>query len=220
MWSPKAAENGEPVRHLEPSDVEPTAQLLAASFRDTPSYAAIFPDTGRRREGLADLFRLNLRLHAEHGCTYVSLQDEEVVATVTIRPPRGIRVSTASMIKVGLPIFALRRGLGVVRRMLAVGEQYDVLEAEVTAGRPHWYVHMMAVDPSSQGKGVGSQLFAEALAATANLSENPTSLATQEEINLRFYARFGFEVVDYREMPGAPGQPNYPCWSMHRDAPE
>ena len=166
--------------------------------------------------GLVDLFAANLRLHADHRCTYVHRDDARVVATVTIRPPDGIHHSVGALMRAGLLGLAVRRGVGAIRRMLDVSAAFDAVEEEVSHGQRHWYVHMMAVHPSVQGKGLGSSLLTEALAATADLSELPISLATQKKINLDFYGRFGFEVVDERSMSGAPGRSDYVSWSMIR----
>jgi len=52
----------------------------------------------------------------------------------------------------------------------------------------------MVVRPDMQGKGVGTHALKQAL-DEADDAGLPVMLATQEERNIRFYRRLGFEVV-------------------------
>src|SRR5262249_6567356 len=94
---------------------------------------------------------------------------------------------------------------------------YDRIEAQLSGGRPHWYVHMMAIDPRKQGRGMGSALLASVLAATADASgaRYPAFLTTHNERNVAFYRRAGFEVIEVQEVV-LDGAPAYPVWGMRR----
>ena len=105
-----------------------------------------------------------------------------------------------------------------VRRLFALKETYDRIEARLGAGSPHWYVHMMAVEPSRQGRGLGSELLARVLRQTAGAhgaARHPTILTTHNERNVAFYRRAGFEVVDVEEVRFE-GAAAYPVWGMSR----
>ncbi len=77
---------------------------------------------------------------------------------------------------------------------------------------PHYYLFAIAVDPSKQGRGIGSQLLAATL-ARVDSSNSPAYLEASTEANSRLYARHGFRVLEKIIM--APDAP--PVWLMWRD---
>lgn len=194
-----------------------TACLLARALEDDPAYAYLLPDLAQRACGLADFFTQNLRAHLAHDCTRVVRDPSGApCATVTLRPPGGIHISMATMIRRGLLPFALAHGAGAVRRLSWLKRTYDGLEQSAARGGVHRHVHMMAVRPELQGRGEGGRLLAHVLAATdASGPEAPTVLTTHRERNVVFYRRAGFEVVDERWLY-PPGGTAYVVWSMTR----
>lgn len=58
----------------------------------------------------------------------------------------------------------------------------------------HLYLEFLAVVPTAQGRGVGSELVEYRL-SWADARGIPTYLETFKESNLTFYSRFGFEAV-------------------------
>ncbi len=207
------------VRSLGLADVDATAALLAEAFDRDPAYVYLFPRPSERPGGLRDFFARNLRTHLSHGCTYVATAGEAVVATVTLRPPDGFAISLLTMIRQGLLSFGRAHGWSAVRRLLALKDAYDDLEAQVAGGERHWHVHMMAVTPQRQGRGLGSTLVREVLARTADarsqLDAPAAVLTTHEERNVVFYERVGFERAGVRELT-LPGASPHRVWSMRR----
>jgi GNAT superfamily N-acetyltransferase len=207
------------IRPLEAEDIGTTATLLAEAMDDDPAYNFLFPRGQNRAAGLEDFFAGNLRTHLPYRCTYVGVVGPTVVATVTMRPPGGISISLRTMIRRGLLPFAYAHGLGAVRRMLILKGAYDAIEARLAGGERHWLVHMMAVDPARQGRGLGSQLLNFILDATvdARTTEgmSPAVLTTHKKRNVVFYERVGFEVDDVREV-SLMGEAPYSVWSMRR----
>lgn len=206
---------------LQPEHVAETATLLARAFEIDPAYRYLFPDPAQRPRGLGDFFARNLRTHLPHRCTYALLDAQQrPFATVTIRPPGGIHISTLTMLRRGLLPFAVAHGRAAVRRLFWLKHTYDALEAEAAAHGPHFYVHMMGVAPDQQGRGHGARLLAQILDRTrATTSTVPTVLTTHLPINLEFYRRAGFELSDERTLH-PPDAPPYTVWSMRRDAQE
>lgn len=75
---------------------------------------------------------------------------------------------------------------------------------------PHWYLPIIGVDPSQQGKGHGSAL----LNHTLLLCDREHQVAYLESTNPRnnpLYERFGFEVVGTIQVGNSP-----PVWPMVR----
>src|SRR5262245_14190020 len=120
---------------LEESQIEIVAAILAEAMRDDPAYRYLMPDPATRPQGLRDYFSRSLRTYLPHRCTYVARSGGVVSGTVTVRPPGGIHISALTMIRHGLLPFARARGLAAVRRMFALKDAYDRLEARLSAGR-------------------------------------------------------------------------------------
>ena len=202
---------------LDDRRVHAVAAILADAMDDDPAYRYLMPNALTRADGLREYFARSLRTYLPHRCTYMALDAEGASGTVTIRPPGGLEISTWTMIRRGLLPFAITRGIAAVRRLFALKDAYDRIEARLSGGRPHWYVHMMAIDPRKQGRGVGSMLIANALATTADADDTryPVLLTTHKERNVAFYRRAGFEVIDRHEL-ALDGAPPYSVWGMRR----
>lgn len=205
------------MRACEARDVGALAGMLARAFEGDAAYRYLMPDASTREAGLRQFFEGNLRLHLAHRCTHVMVDAEGgLMATVTLRPPRGIAISPLTMLRHGLIPFALAHGIGAVKRMLWLKETYDAVEQQTAQGRPHWYVHMMAVRPDLQGKGLGGRLLRHVLDDAARTEPDcPTVLGTHLPINVTYYQRAGFQVSDERTLT-PPGSSPYTLWSMRK----
>jgi GNAT superfamily N-acetyltransferase len=76
---------------------------------------------------------------------------------------------------------------------------------------PHWYLAVLATDPTVQGRGIGSALLAPIL----ERCDREGLLAyteTQKPENVSWYARAGFTVSDEVRLPGTP-----PVWCLRRE---
>ena len=75
----------------------------------------------------------------------------------------------------------------------------------------HWHLGPVAVDAHLQGMGIGSKLM-RVFCAQMDAAGEDVYLETDKPINVRFYERFGFEVVGEQEVLGVPN------WFMLRRA--
>lgn len=207
------------VRKLEQGDVEATAAVLARAMDDDPAYRFLFPRGEERTRGLTDFFARNLRTHLTYRCTYVGVADGAVVATVTLRPPEGFDISLLTMLRRGLLPFALTHGRRAVQRLLLLKSTYDALETRLADGESNWLLRMMAVDPSVQGRGLGTELVNRVLSDldTAHGTKHPPLLVltTHTPRNVTFYERSGFSVARVEDVSFAETE-RYSVWSMRR----
>jgi ribosomal protein S18 acetylase RimI-like enzyme len=74
---------------------------------------------------------------------------------------------------------------------------------------PHWYLAMIGVDPSRQGRGIGSSLLASTL-SRVDSEGMPAYLESSNPANVPLYERHGFEVQG--EIRGAEGPPVFPMF--------
>jgi GNAT superfamily N-acetyltransferase len=73
----------------------------------------------------------------------------------------------------------------------------------------HWYLPLIGVDPSYQGKGIGSVLLSQVL-STCDGQRLPAHLEATSPRNIRFYQRHGFEGLGRIQVGDAP--PVVPMW--------
>jgi ribosomal protein S18 acetylase RimI-like enzyme len=75
----------------------------------------------------------------------------------------------------------------------------ELLRARVAPG-PHWYLAGIGVDPPEQHRGIGGALLRPGVQGAA-ADGVPCVLLTNNEANVAFYNRHGFEVVDEGRTP-------------------
>lgn len=140
------------------------------------------------------------------------------------------KISTWTMLRNGMLWFPILFGWKVFYRLLVVKDYYDSINIEFLSSqdRPYRVLERMVVHPSMQGRGIGSyflrkDLFGEdgndngSSCSNGEVGTNITAcvLQTQEERNVAFYSRLGFEVVK-KEVFGESHQPVPDCtnWLM------
>ena len=67
----------------------------------------------------------------------------------------------------------------------------------------HWYLPMIGVDPSQQGRGIGSALLQHAL-APCDEQGLPAYLESSNPANVPLYQRHGFEVLGEIQIGSSP----------------
>ena len=72
---------------------------------------------------------------------------------------------------------------------------------------PHWFLTLIGVDSSAQGRGLGTALMTYGLTA-CDRDGTPAYLDSTHPRNIPFYKRFGFEALGIIEIGGHP--PVYP----------
>lgn len=184
------------------------ARALGAAFADDP---AILYLLGRRdEEGARWCMRQGVRLAVAHGIGFVACEDERILGASYWVPP-GVS-------PLGGTLQQLRMGGWEAPLVLgARGTARELWREEDLARRfakhlatPSWYLDLLGVDPSAQGRGLGKALVAPML-ARADQEGVPTVLVTHKEANLDYYRRLGFEVVSDETLRGIPTG-----WTMRR----
>jgi ribosomal protein S18 acetylase RimI-like enzyme len=68
---------------------------------------------------------------------------------------------------------------------------------------PHWYLPMIGVEPTAQGRGLGAELMRHAV-ARCDEEEALAYLESSNPRNISLYLRFGFEVIGEIRIGAAP----------------
>jgi ribosomal protein S18 acetylase RimI-like enzyme len=104
-----------------------------------------------------------------------------------------------------LPTLLKVSGLGGMKRSIAAFAQAETLHPK----EPHYYLLAIGVDPSMQGKGVGSSLLAP-MAERLDREGIGAYLESSKERNLPLYERFGFKVTNPFDLKDGPRI--WPMW--------
>jgi len=192
------------VRPLDPREHPEAAAVAARALRDAPTTIASHGD---------DLLARMARTHR----TFVNLFEqltEPQMGALCGSCPVGIAAATPPGACVGA-LFGPYASATLARPVPAFGEPereqifwarwalHDLDEA-------HWHIGPVGVEPGFQGRGIGGAIMRE-LCAVLDQRGAVGWLETDKEINVRFYAGLGFEVVDHEEIL------EVPTWYMRRD---
>lgn len=205
------------IERLAKPDLTRAASVLAAALRDEPGFASVVPDAGRRTEVMRVLFRLLVRDAFPLGNVWIARDNGQVVGTAVWYAPGDFPMTPLRQIRIApamLPL--LRFGPGTIARL-------GQMEGNAKAAFPKeqcWYLAALGIDPARQGQGIGSRLMEAALAeidadrrASGRAAGRAAYLETGEEVNVRFYERFGFEVRERAlQLAPAPGPTHWTMW--------
>jgi GNAT superfamily N-acetyltransferase len=183
------------------------AQVLGKAFVDEPVSKVIYRNFSpeQRARALAVDFSTELATCLHKGYPLHIAGEGRVRAAALIYPPGTY------------PLPLLDQWIFLIKSVLANG-WYDIRSwmkwlDEVDKAHPrqaHYYLEYIGVDPSHQGKGLGSCLLAH-LAEMADLAGVGCYLETASSRNLPFYTRIGFRVIEKKEIIGLS------AWFMWRE---
>ncbi len=192
---------------LDPSLFPRYARLLTDAFRDDILYRRVFPQAVRRDAALAWMHGRIFRYCYLYGLAY-TLPDAEGVACWL--PPGRTEITMGRIIRSGLIAMPLVFGLPAYRRFDYYMNYSGSLRKE-HAPESYWYLWVLGVAPRLQGRGLGGRLMRPVL-DVADSSGQKCFLETEDEKNLKFYARHGFKVIAEATVPGL----QISTWSMLR----
>lgn len=198
---------------LGPADAEPAATILAHAFHTDPFFTWLLPDDATRLAWLTHFMRANVWLARRDDGRLVTrpAAGADVSGTILAYPPGAYpnhkldelrflsRIVARGLGKV--PFDRIGRGLRVFKDMAA-----DHPKA------PHWYISVLGVAPTAQGRGLGRTLV-EAITRQADEAGVPTWLETSLPANLGFYGHIGFDVQAEWTWDGVPT-----VWGLMRPA--
>jgi GNAT superfamily N-acetyltransferase len=197
------------VRFARPDEAVEAARPLAVSHAHDPGMAAFFPDPRVRPQALRDVFGLTVADALAYGEVHVAVADRAIVGTAAwlppgAFPPRGLRRLLSS-----LPYLA--RILRASPRTFRLFMAFSTTAARQLRGQRVWFLAGLGVDPGSQRSGIGGRLLHPVL-DRADADGATCALNTQNEANVAYYRRFGFEsMVDGWRAANGPA-----VWTLRR----
>jgi len=173
------------------------AQVVSAAFYDYPSLCYYFPDPKRRARWLPWYMERILNCAQIFGEVWVT---ENISGVLFVLPPGHTRLSDKDYIKGGLLTTPLKIGLGRYQSVNACELYLADTQERLLAGRPHYYLWGLAVDPSRQRTGAGTALL-EAFLEKTDEEKRPVYLETHKETNVPYYVKRGFKLIGTEIIP-------------------
>jgi GNAT superfamily N-acetyltransferase len=197
---------------LSRDDVDRAAGVAARAFFDDQYFRFLMPDDRLRARVMPRLFSSQLLHAGEHARTVVARDANREIVGVALwvapghwPPPLGTQLA-----QMPSSLRALYRHPRIIR----IAGTYLRMILKVHPKELHWYLPLLAVDPSVQGKGAGTLLMNEAV-ALMDAEGVGGYLETQKEENHAFYARFGYQLRDTLH-PVPEGPAYYTMWRAAR----
>jgi ribosomal protein S18 acetylase RimI-like enzyme len=166
------------------------AQVASRAFLDDNFFRFLLKNDSQRARALPLLFNAQISHLGPRG-RLVTVRDGDAIVGVgawlsTQGYPQPVPTQLAQ-----LP--GTIRALYRHPKRLPVGGAYLKALVKIHPKTPHWYLMLLAVEPSYQRRGVGTMLVEHGLAHVEREGVG-VYLETQKEDNLPYYRRFGFEL--------------------------
>ena len=188
------------------AEIEDVLDIVSRGMRDNPQHVAAFgedPETRRRRFRalMAAAFSASDFSHA----LIARREDGVIVGVCGMLPPGDCRPDLRQGLRLLPALLSIGpRAAGRLVRWMGAWQRHD-------PKKRHWHLGALAVDAHLQGEGVGSRMM-RVFCARMDAAGEDAYLETDKPINVRFYERFGFEVVGEEDVLGVPN------WFMLRRA--
>jgi GNAT superfamily N-acetyltransferase len=188
---------------VTPDRIRPVAEAIARGFYENEAWAWVLRSDRRRLGLLTRYYEAMIRhVYLPRGEAWMTADAKG--GALWFQPDSHPLTSREQLREL---IALLPAGLGALRRGSRTGE--TMRRHHPT--EPHIYLNTLSIDPDRQRRGYGAALLAPML-ARCDQAGLPAYLETQDEANVPYYRRFGFELSERIEVDG--GGP--PMWLMWR----
>lgn len=175
--------------------------LLARAFENDPFFAHLFSKR-KAKDHVKNLIRLLvLRNRTLDGLILTDHQENPSYVAFLDRPKNIRNVSLMTMLKLSIEsaVLAFQIPMNVLRFL----STYQKLTSSSAPNEPHYYLTMIGVDPSVQGRGLGTQVLNE-IHTIVDTSHPPYPIAldTENRKNIAYYEGFGYTLVDTKIIEG------------------
>jgi GNAT superfamily N-acetyltransferase len=185
---------------LGESQIPVAAQMLARAFHDDPLMRYTIPDPAERARLLPAMYATMLRFGMLAGEVYATADAPEGVA---IWMPPDAKWTRENMEASGMHRTATLIGDEAYQRYRdVVSREWQARLREIPG--TGWYLFILGVEPRMQRRGLGGALMRPVL-ERADTEQLVCYLETENERNVPFYLKQGFELVVNGEEAGQSG---------------
>lgn len=193
------------IKRLGENDLAAAVVICAEAMQDNPLHIRVFGQALPLRQRRLNRFFSGLLAYVyRKGTLYGAFFDGRLVAVLGMLPPRHCKPSAFDLLRLLPSLITSNSPVGIVRLAIWLGTW-----ARIDPKLSHWHVGPLAVEPTWQKQGLGTQLLK--LACTKGAG-GALYLETDKQSNVELYKKFGFMVV------GAPIILGQSSWVMMRPA--
>jgi ribosomal protein S18 acetylase RimI-like enzyme len=174
------------IKFLEKSDILESSRVLSEAMLNVPLHIAVFQGHGEEERKLIENMFLGL-LSDLPGITFLARINRQIVGVMRMKSCSGSKVTNEYAQTGDVTNMDWRKSYWHNE-----WARHDPLDQ-------HWHLGPVGVLPSHQGKGIGTKLLSR-FCQEVDACLSPAYLETDTDKNVRFYERFGFEVVKETEI--------------------
>ncbi|MGC1677698.1 MAG: GNAT family N-acetyltransferase [Candidatus Binataceae bacterium] len=195
---------------LPDSQISAAAKTLARAFHDDPLMAYTIPDPDQRARLLPDVYAPMIRFGFLAGKVYAAA-DADAVEGVALWLAPNAKWTRENIQASGMHLLANLIGNDAYQRYReVVDREWQARERDMTEAC--WYLLLLGVEPSCQRRGLGGALM-RPVVERADADNLACYLETENQRNVAFYLKQGFDMIVNGEEAGAGG---VRFWSFRR----
>jgi ribosomal protein S18 acetylase RimI-like enzyme len=195
---------------LTEAQIPAAGATLARAFHDDPLMRYTIPEAAERLRLLPDMYARMIRFGVLAGEVYTTSESVEGVA---LWMPPNAKWSREHLEASGMAQMPALIGDDAYQRYReVVGREWQARERDIKTAC--WYLFLLGVEPKSQHRGLGGELMRPVI-ERADVDQVTCYLETENERNVAFYRKQGFELIVNGEEAGASG---VRFWTFRRAA--
>ena len=174
------------ITFLEKNDISESSRVLSEAMLNVPLHIAVFQGHGEKERKIIENMFFGL-LSDLPGITFLARINRQIVGVMRMKSCSGSKVTNEHAQTGDVTNLDWRKSYWHNE-----WARHDPLDQ-------HWHLGPVGVLPSHQGKGIGTKLLSR-FCQEVDACLSPAYLETDTDKNVRFYERFGFEVVKETEI--------------------
>jgi GNAT superfamily N-acetyltransferase len=174
------------ISFLEKNDISEASRVLSKAMLKNPLHIAVFQGHGEKERKIIEGMFFELLIDLP-GITFLARINRQIVGVMRMKSCDGRKVSNEHTQTDDVDNLDWRKSYWHNE-----WARHDPLNQ-------HWHFGPVDVSPSHQGNGIGSKLL-NRFCHEVDACLAPAYLETDTDRNVRFYARFGFDVVKEAEI--------------------
>ena len=183
---------------MKPEERKACVELAAKAFGNYDFFSAYVPNDRKRPRFLRSMLSVEFRVNQNLVHFLTAKEGGRIVAVAMLRDPNYQMPSIKQYLKSGFWKNIIIGGWNQVAAWFTM-DQAAGIPCQKLGGKT-WFLHLLAVDVSSEGKGIGSRMLQECVIPyVREHGGEALSLYTNSEINRKFYIKNGFKEFHAQE---------------------
>ncbi len=183
---------------LKKEDRDAAASVLEEAFKEYELLRYYFPEKKQRYRIARTFCCTALSVCLKYGEVYATSPGMEGIAGWF--PPGKSPFGSREVLR-SVPLTTLIKScFNGISRMMTYDRYLTRIHHELIP-EPHWYLHILGVNPVFRSQGFSSRLIRPVL-ERADSGNMPCFVETHSITNVQIYSRFGFSVVKEAKIPG------------------